>query len=464
METTTRYLDTHALRSRLSGTLFEPGDPGYDAARALWNGMIDKRPALIVRCTDADDVIAALDFAHDHGLDLAVRGGGHNVAGSASCDGGLVLDLSPMSAVHVDPEARRATAGGGATLGDLDRATQPYGLAAPLGVASETGIAGLTLGGGMGWMRRKHGLSCDALRSAEVVTADGRVLRASADENADLFWALRGGGGNFGVVTSFEFELYPVGPEVFMLATFYPVAAAREVLDFVSEWMEDAPEEIAPIAVIGHVPAAESFPAEHHGAPMIALVGPWIGDGADGERVLAPLRSLAEPLADLSGPMPYLDVQQFFDADYPSGGRYYWKAQNLRALDARGVDDLVAFNASAPSKHSTLDMWFGGGALTVAPAEATAFGDRSAPLGFTVEANWHDAADDDANIAWGRACFGAMRRLSDGSAYLNFPGFSEEGEAAVRAAHGSNYARLQALKRDYDPDNVFRTHQNVVPG
>ena len=455
--------DLVSLRASVRGTLLTPDDAGYDATRALWNGMIDKRPALILQCTTTDDVIAGLAFARVHDLEIAVRGGGHNVAGSASCDGGLVLGLAPMNDVRVDPHRRRAVAGGGATIGDVDRATVPHGFAAPLGVVSETGIAGLTLGGGMGWMRRKHGLACDALRSVEVVTADGRVLRASTEENEDLFWAMRGGGGNFGVVTRFEFELYPVEPEVFMLATFYPVEAAHEVFDFVQDWGTDAPDEIAPIAVVGHIPEAEFFPAEHHGKPMVALVGPWIGDVEAGAEALASLRTIAEPLADLSGPMPYLDVQQFFDADYPSGGRYYWKAQNLRTLDERAVEDLVLFNASTPSHHTTLDVWLGGGAAARTPAEATAFGDRSTAYGFTVEANWHDPADDEANVAWARECFEVMQRLSAGSSYLNFPGFSEEGETAVQAAHGPNYARLQAIKRAYDPENVFRTHQNVVP-
>lgn len=456
--------DANVLRDRLTGPVVAPGDAEYDPARSLWNGMIDRCPALIARCADTDDVVACLDFARHHELPVAVRGGGHNVAGSASCDGGLVIDLSAMKATQVDPDTRRVRAQGGVTIGDLDRATQAHGLAVPLGVVTETGIAGLTLGGGYGWQTRKHGLACDALRAAEVVTADGRVLRASPDEHADLFWAIRGGGGDFGVVTAFEYEAYPLGPEVFALAVFYPVAAAHAVLGHVRDLGADLPEALSPIGVLGHIPEAEFFPTEQHGAPFVALVGTWIGDVAEGERALASLRRLAEPIVDLSGPMPFLDMQQFFDEDYPSGERYYWKSTRLTALPDAAIDALVHRNDEAPSPHSTLDVWFTeGGAASRVPAEATAFGDRSAPFMIGIEANWHDAADDDANVAWARRCADGLSSYATGGSYLNFPGFAEEGEAAVRAALGAGYERLRAVKRAYDPDHVFRTHQSVTP-
>ncbi len=456
--------DIDAFRSRMTGALFVPGSADYETARPLWNGMIDKHPALIARCANTEDVVIALAFAREHGLDIAVRGGGHNVAGMASSDGGLVIDLSEMKAVRVDPGSRRVVAEGGVTIGDLDAATQAYHLAVPMGVVTETGIAGLTLGGGYGWQTRKHGLSCDALRAAEVVTADGRVLRASADENADLFWALRGGGGNCGVVTAFEYEAYPLGPDVFGLAVFYPVEAARTVLGHVRDLGPDLPESLSPIGVLGHIPEAEFFPVEHWGKPFVALVGAWIGTVEEGEQALASLRTLAEPMADLSGPLPFLEMQQFFDEDYPTGGHYYWKSTRLAVLSDAAIDDLVTLNAEAPSAHSTLDVWFtDGGAASRVPADATAFGDRSAPYMIGIEANWHDAATDEANVAWARHCAVALESYSTGGSYLNFPGFAEDGEAAVRAALGASYDRLRAIKKQYDPDNVFHTHQNVTP-
>lgn len=448
------------LQTQIRGDVLLHGDAEYDHARAIWNGMIDRLPALIVRCMTDEDVIACINFARANGLTVTVRGGGHNVSGSALSNGGLVIDLSRMNAVEVNPATRRAVAQGGATIGDVDRATQSHGLAAPLGVVSATGIAGLTLGGGMGWLRRKHGLACDALRAATVVTADGHLVHASANENADLFWALRGGGGNFGVVTRFEYDLYPVGPEVFLLGVFYAAADAQAVVQQVRRFMETAPEAFAPLAVLAHVPPFDVIPVEQHGKPCILLVGPYIGDVTEGEGALAPLRSLATPLADISGAMSYLDVQQFFDADYPNGGRYYWKSIYLHDFEPDAVDKLIALNEAAPATHSTLDLWFGGGAMARVAPDATAFGDRSASAGLGIEANWHHAEDDAVNIAWARSCFNAMQPFSDGRMYLNFPGL--DGEARVEATYGANYARLTELKRRYDPDGLFRTHQNIT--
>jgi hypothetical protein len=443
-----------AFNRRFHGTLLRPGDTGYDAARRVWNGMIDRRPALIAQCAGTDDVIAAVQFARTHDLRVAVHGGGHNVAGTALCDDGLVIDLSRMADVHVDPDARRVHAQGGATIGDVDRATQPHGLATPMGVVTETGIGGLTLGGGYGWLRRKHGLSCDALRSVDVVMADGQLITASEDEHADLFWAVRGGG-TVGVVTRFEYALYDVGPEVFFLVAIYPIAEARHVLQHMRAYMPTAPDAFSPISFMAHVPPLDEIPESSHGDPCLFVVGLYAGDVAEGERTLAPLRDLGTPIADLSGPAPYLEVQQFFDEDYPNGKRYYWTSINVKSLRDDAIDRLIALNDDAPSLESTIDLWFQGGAMGRVAPDATAFGDRSAPVLVGVEANWHDETADAANVAWARRCVEAMRPFSDGSTYLNFPGFWEEGDALQQAAHGANYERLQAIKQQYDPQGLF---------
>ena len=336
------------LAARLRGELIRTGDSAYEAAREVWNGMIDRRPALVGRCVAASDVVAAVNFARDNELPLAVRGGGHGVAGHALCDGGLVIDLSEMNGVDVDPQARMARAQGGCTLGDLDRATQRHGLATPLGVVTETGIAGLTLSGGVGHLRRKHGLSCDNLASVEVVTADGSQLTASEGENADLFWAIRGGGGNFGVVTSFEYRLHPVGPEVFVCFAFYPADRAIEVLRSCERYLKDVPEDVSPLAFFGRVPEAEEFPTESHGKPYATLLALHPGDPVKGERILEPLRRIADPIADLSGVMPYTDAQAILDEDYPDGWRYYWKSVNLPELSDAVIDRLAGHAAAAP--------------------------------------------------------------------------------------------------------------------
>lgn len=453
-----------ALAGLLHGQLIQPDDPEYDQARAVWNGMIDRRPALIARCADVSDVIAAVNFARENNLLLAVRGGGHNVAGSAVCDGGLVIDLSAMRNIQVDPEARTARAEGGVTWGELDAATQSYDLAVPGGVVSETGIAGLTLGGGLGWLRRKFGLSIDALIAADVVTADGRYLRASAEENADLFWALRGGGGNFGVVTSFEYRLYPVGPEVMFAYVFYPAAIAKDALRFYREYTAAAPDEVSSFAIFGSVPHLPMFPLYAQGAPFITFAAMYCGPVAEGQRVLQPLRTFASPIADLSAPMPYVDVQRVMDEDYPAGKmRYFWKSIYLESLDDTVIAHLIEHNRRRPSQHSTLDIWQLGGAMSRIGAKDTAFGRRSAPYLLGVEANWENPQDDAENIAWTRKTADGMQRFSDGAEYLNFPGFMERGEAALRATYGSNYERLVAIKHKYDPTNLFRLNANIKP-
>ena len=449
--------------SGLRGELLRPGDAEYEEARQLWNGVIDRRPALIIRCAGVGDVVDAVNFARENGLLVAVRGGGHNVAGNAVTDGGLVIDLSAMRGIRVDPERRVARAEAGATLGDLDRETQVFGLATPLGVVSETGIAGLTLGGGLGWLRRKHGLSSDNLVSVDVVTADGRFLTASEEENEDLFWGIRGGGGNFGVVTSFEYRLHPVGPEVTFCFVLYPGYRTKEILRACEEYVAEAPEEVSPLGVLGRVPRDELFPDDWHGEQFVALLAMHPGDVEEAERALRPLRELGAPIVDLSARMPYTEAQKVLDEDYPDGWRYYWKSVNVEGLNDEVIEGLIEHAEAAPSEHSTIDVWYQGGAMGRVGAGDSAFGVRSAPILLGIEANWEGSHDDAANIAWARGCFSEMQRFSDGGMYLNFPGFLEEGDQLLRNAYGENYERLVALKNEYDPSNLFRLNQNIKP-
>jgi FAD/FMN-containing dehydrogenase len=452
------------LRSRVAGQVVTPQDPEFDRERAVWNGMIDRHPGAIVRCAGVDDVVTTIGTARDHGLLLAVRGGGHNVSGNAVCDGGLVLDLSAMRQVEVDPATRTVRAAGGATIGDVDRATQPHGLAVPLGVVSETGIAGLTLSGGLGWLRRRFGTSADNLVAAEVVTADGRVLHTSAEEEPELFWALRGGGGNLGVVTSFEFRAHPVGPEVTFGLIFHAGDDAPEALAAFHRWAADAPDGVSTLSVLWHLPALEELPAAHHGRPGLTIAALHPGPADVAERELASLRAIGRPLADLTSTTSYLEAQSFFDEDYPAHElRYYWKSRYLTGLDDDAIRRLVDLNERAPSHHSTLDLWQIGGAMARVPADATAFGDRSAPYLLGIEANWEDAADDEANLAWAREAYATMDPHASDRQYLNFPGFHEEGERAMRATFGANYDRLVEAKTTYDPTNLFRLNANIRP-
>jgi FAD/FMN-containing dehydrogenase len=449
--------------SGLRGELLSPESTAYDEARKVWNGLVDKHPALIVRCAGVGDVIDSVNFARQNDLLVAVRGGGHNVAGNAVCDGGLVIDLSPMKGVRVDPERCTVRAESGATLGDLDRETQVFGLATPMGVVSETGIAGLTLGGGIGWLRRKYGLSSDNLVSVDLVSADGRFLTAKETENADLFWGVRGGGGNFGVVTSFEYRLHPVGPEVMFCFVLYPGERAKEVLGFCEEYVAEGHDEVSPLGTLGRVPPVGVFPERWHGEPMVAVAAMHAGEAEEGERVLRPLRELGGAIADLSARMPFTVAQSVFDEDYPDGWRYYWKSQNISGLNDEVIERLVTHVEAAPSHHSTVDVWYQGGAMSRIEPGESAFGDRSAPVWIGMEANWEDTQDDEANIAWVRECVADMRRFSGSGAYLNFGGFFEEGDRLIRNAFGENYERLVALKNEHDPTNLFRLNQNIKP-
>ncbi len=454
-----------ALADGLTGTLLREGDHDYDRARALWNAMTPRHPAAIVRCTSTDDVREVVRFATDRDLLLAVRGGGHNVAGTAGVDGGIVVDLSDMKDVEVDPDTRRARAGGGATFADLDAATQEHRLATPGGVVSRTGIGGLTLSGGIGWLRRKHGLTCDNLVAATLVAADGTVHQVDEERDPELLWALRGGGGNFGVVTQFTFQLHPVGPELFTAIVIYPADRAEEILGAYRDWTDDLPDEVSSIVECGSVPPEEDIPEELWGTPCLTLGACAATDLARGEELLRPLRDLDDPIADLSGPLPYVELQQLFDADYPDGRRYYWRSLHLPGLTDEVIARTIEWLHSRPSPLTTLDLWHLGGEMSRIGADATAYGDRSAPFLLGIEANWTDPSDDDANLAWTRGCVDAFRGLSTGREYLNFPGFLEEGERTLRAAHGEgNHARLRELKRRLDPNNRFRLHQNIPPG
>ena len=441
--------------------LIREDDPGYDDARQVWNGMISHRPAVIARVESADEVAAALRLARDQGLPVSIRGGGHNVAGLAVGDGALVVDLSAMGSVTVDPIERRARVGGGARWRDLDEAGQAHGLATPGGVVSDTGVAGLTLSGGLGWLRRKHGLSCDALRAATVVTADGRIVHASEDEHPDLFWGLRGGGGNFGVVTEFEFELFPVGPTVATTVAIWPLDEAAAVLAGLRDLAPTLPDEVSPVAVLSPVPDDETFPESIRGGDglfILALAATSLDDGAE---MLRPIAALGGGAAiDIGGPTPYGEFQQFFDAEYPAHTmRYYWKSSFAEDMPDALINDLVDAFSRRPSHHSTIDIWANGGAIARVSSDDSAFGQRTAPWLISPESNWESADDDAVNLDWGRRIVAAV----GGSTYLNFPGLLEEGEQQARTSHGSTFERLAEVKRTWDPDNLFRFNANITP-
>ncbi len=464
--TTQPTIDPEALQGfiqGLRGGVLQPDDQGYDDARAIWNGLIDRRPALIVQCTGAADVVDAVNFAREHGLLLSIKGGGHNVAGNAVNDGGLVIDLSGMRGVHVDSSTQRVRVQAGATWGDVDRETQLFALAVPAGVVSTTGVAGLTLHGGVGHLRRKYGLTIDNLVSVDIVTADGQLRRASATENEDLFWAVRGAGSNFGVVTSFEFQAHPVGPFVQVAAIFYPFEDATSILSGWRAFMASAPEEVSSIALIWSVPPHEPFPPELHNRPATVVAAVYSGPMEDGEHIMQPLRELAEPLVDASGPWPWLALQSGFDAIFAKGQLYYWKSRALGELSDAAIATIVDFGGRRPDPLTDIVVWHHGGAMSRIGDDETAYSGRTAPFLVTGEASWTDPAQTDEAIAWAREFWDAMGEYSTGGLYLNFPGLVEEQEALVRAGFGANYERLAALKAKYDPGNLFRTHLNITP-
>jgi FAD/FMN-containing dehydrogenase len=451
------------LAERLTGDVIAPGHPEYDAARRVWNGMIDQRPAVIVRCADADDVATAVRFACERDMALAVRGGGHNVAGTAVCDDGVVVDLSAMRGVRLDDSGRTVHVQGGATWADVDGVTAPLGLATTGGVVSETGVAGLALSGGVSHQRRRDGMTVDNLVSAEVVLADGRRVRASAGEHADLYWALRGGGGNFGVVTSFELRLHELGPEVFALNVAYPIEDAARVLTGWRDAVADAPDELSTAGLIWSLPVVDELPEQLRGLPYVGVAGMWAGDPAEGERATRGLRELATPLVDMSGRVEYLDFQRSLDPFFPAGARRYWKALYLDGFSDAAIDTTVDWSSRRPSNDTLVIIRHCGGAISRVGAEETAFGDRSSEWMLSIDSTWQEPADDATNVAYTRAFWDAAVPSSNGQTYFNFPGLLEEGDAAVRSSYGANHSRLARIKAAYDPENRYRLNQNIQP-
>ena len=453
------------FRATLRGELLEPSSEVYESARVIWNGMIDRRPALIARCRNAADVATSVNFARGHGLAIAIRSGGHNVAGYAVCDGGLMIDMALMNGVRLVPGLDRAIVEGGALWGDVDAATTPFGRATPGGLISATGVAGLTLSGGIGWLRGTHGLCVDNLLAADVVTAAGKLVRASETENPGLLWALRGGGGNFGVITSFEFRLRPIEPELMFCGPAYPEERASEILALWRDFMKTAPDELSGLAEFSTLPQDPSIPEQAWGRRVVALAHVYDGPADEGERVVAPLRSFGEPLVDFSGRMPYRSIQTLYDGLFPKGrDRCYWKSTYLKDLDDDVINEIISHIVQRPSEMTFASIWKFGGAVQRVAAGATAFGDRSMPFMLSLDSIWSNAADDNANMAWTRSFWDDMQRHSTGRLYLNFPGHGE-GETLVRDAFGEkSYKRLQEIKRKYDPNNLFRMNQNIVPG
>ena len=449
------------LKSKVSGQVLLPSEPGYDEARTVWNAMIDRRPAVIVRCVSAQDVIHAVRTAREQKLVLAVRGGGHNIAGNAVCDGGLMIDLTPMKAVRVDAERRIGRVEPGATLAEMDRETQAFGLATPLGINSTTGVAGLTLGGGFGWLSRRFGLSIDNLISADVVTATGELVKANDKDNSDLFWAIRGGGGNFGVVTSFEFGLHQVGPEVLSGLIVHPLNAARDVLRFYRDFIASTPEEFVCWFVLRQAPPLPFLPVEWHGKEILALAVCYSGKIEDGERVAKPLRSFGRPIADVIAPHPYTGWQTVLDPLLVAGMRNYWKSHDFRELSDGLIDVLVDYAQLIPDPRTEIAFAQLGGAVSRVPQEATAYTHRDAQFVLNVHGRWEDPAKDAKCIAWARELFQAAAPFATGGAYVNF--MTQEEQDRVRAAYGSNYDRLVTIKKKYDPENLFRVNQNIRP-
>ncbi len=451
-----------AFEEQLRGSLVLPDGTEYEDARRVWNGLVNRYPALIARCAGAADVAAAVQFAGEHDLPLSVRGGAHHQTGSAIAESGLVVDCSEMTSVQVDPEAQVAHVEPGTRARDVLHETQQFGLATPTGSAASVGIPGSTLGGGIGWIRRKHGLGIDALRSATVVTADGQLRKASPDHNEDLFWALRGGGGNVGVVTSFEFDLYEVGPEVYGLGVFYPAEHARAVFERLREVMADAPPELTTLALNGHVPPLPSLPADLHGEPAVAVLGCYAGDHGEAQNVTAPLRDVAEPLIDMSGPMPYELLHELGAQMYPDGRNYCHRSVFLDDLAGDALDLVVDGVADAPSPGNGIAVWPLGGAIQDV-GDGGAFPWRDRDYMVTVEANW-DGTDSTANLEWARETDAAFREAGGDGAYGGFTGV-EEGtdEDWSRRVYGPSYDRLAEIKREYDPENLFQLNVNVDP-
>ena len=450
-----------ALREGFDGSVVVPEDPDYDAARIVWNGMIDRRPAVVARCSSVNDVVSALRFARQHDLMVAVRGGGHSVGGFSTCEGGIVIDLSGMRGVTVDPEARRARANGGALLSELDAEAQRFGLACPVGVVGHTGVGGLTLGGGMGRLQRKHGFTIDNLVAVDLVTADGELIHVSEDENADLFWGMRGAGANFGVVTSFELQLHPIGPVITQGMVVHPAERARDVAALLRDAVATAPDELMISLNIGVATPGGPWPPELVGGPMVIVGATYCGPPEDAERDLRGFRAL-DPLMDTFAPKSYLQVQGMNDEAMAWGKRFYMKGGFLAALTDGAMDTFVEQVAKAPGEDCSISLWAHGGAIARVPSDAMAFTGRDAAYWLGVEELWEDPDLDEAHFSWGRDTMNALKPFTTSGHYVN--DMVETGKAVVRSIYGdAKYERLVSLKRAFDPDNVFRLNQNIVP-
>ena len=449
------------LRETVRGEIVTPGDDGYAEACRIWNGAHDgQRPALVVRCTGAADVIASVGFARSNGLTIAVRGGGHSVAGFSTSDGAIVIDLSSMNRVRVDLPAMRASVGGGAVWADVDHETQAHGLATTGGLISTTGVAGFTLGGGIGWIMRRYGLACDNLVAADVITADGRLVRASESENADLLWGLRGGGGNFGIVTQFELDLHPLGPTVYAGPIFYPADAAPDLLRAFRDWAPGAPDDVTALVSLTAAPPLPVIPEEWHGKKVAIFVAASAGPVDQGTGLVAGIREVAAPIADLLGPMPYQMIQTLLDPLWPKGIHAYFKATNLARLDDELIGRLCELHLGAPGPQCEIHVHQMGGSVARVAEGATAFAERSMPFVLNAVTGWHDPDVSTAHTDWARAVVAAASDASTGRAYVNFLGDTD----AARTSYGDEtYARLVSLKNRYDPTNVFRLNQNIEP-
>lgn len=449
------------LKTEVRGQVVLPENPMYDEVREIWNAMIDRRPAVIVQCAEADDVPPAISFARKNGLEISIRGAGHNIAGNSVCDDGVTIDLSTMRNVRIDAQKRRAYVQPGATLGDFDKAAQLEGLATPVGINSTTGIAGLTLGGGFGWLTRKYGMTVDNLVSAEAIAADGHEIRASESENSDFFWALRGGGGNFGVVTEFEFALHPVGPEILAGLIVFPFSQAKQVLTRYRTFVESAPEELNVWAVLRKAPPLPFLPESVHGQEVVLLPVFYVGDIAEGKKLIEPIRRFGDAYGEHVGAQPYVEWQQAFDPLLTRGARNYWKSHNFTELRDGALDEIVKFAGKLPSPQCEIFIGCIAGAANRVSADATAYYHRDAKFVLNVHGRWDDAVHDEICIAWAREFFRSSAPYASAGTYVNFM-TAEEGDR-VAAAYGANYNRLVQIKKRYDPENIFHLNQNIKP-
>lgn len=450
-----------ALKSEIKGRIVLPADSDFNEVRKIWNAMIDHRPAMIVQCSNADDVSRAVLFGHKNGLEISIRGVGHNIAGNAVCEGGMMIDLSTMKNVDVDPANQRAAVEPGATLGDFDEATQQHGLATPVGINSTTGISGLTLGGGFGWLTRKYGMTIDNLLSADVVTLDGKKLRAGEDENTDLFWAIRGGGGNFGVVTRYEFKLHPVGPDIFAGLIVFPYDQAKQILTQYREFAKTAPEELNVWVVLRKAPPLPFLPENVHGKEVVVLAVFYAGDAARGDALIAPIRNFGTPVGEHTGAQPYKEWQKAFDPLLTPGARNYWKSHNFKEINDSAFNVMIEYAGKLPTQQCEIFIGLVSGAPNRIPADAMAYPSRDANFILNVHARWDETGEDEKCISWARSFFKASAPYASNGVYVNF--MTEEEGDRVAAAYGPNHDRLVRIKNKYDPDNIFHLNQNIKP-